>query len=382
MPPQEVLKNIDLVTKIVNHILDAHPEARQWGIMARGLGKWLNNHLFRASSPDIGGPLDWTGMLISRTVNIGPSTRPADQEEVMLPIHKADLVLVVNKIGNNLLEVNARRVHRIHDEWRVVDQNRSLQVKKDFEIDDFEVGYSVDVSADGRIGVLAAMPDMDEGEASSSEDEEWAGESIHIFDTSDMRELCVISSTVYHDAIGWVSTVKIDPSGCRVAVWRERSQEISIYSGKEYNHVKLLHQKMHFDMRETLHWADSTTLRWLDQNDRVLKLYKWNTVTDELTSTNMDLELNVPWLELGIAQPLGEAWYCSVYDYSNAARKYQLLNLDTMEVVRTAVTYQEIWGLQGCEGKFRLQGPYATRVHGGNTCEIKVLPRPVYFIEQ
>ena len=85
----------DLIQKIVKHTLEEHPRADRWSVMARGLGKSLNNELFSLSSPS---RLDWTGLLMSRNLHI--HDRPAEwyDRSVILPIHKADLILVVSNV--------------------------------------------------------------------------------------------------------------------------------------------------------------------------------------------------------------------------------------------------------------------------------------------
>ena len=46
-----------------------------------------------------------------------------------------------------------------------------------------------------------------------------------------------------------------------------------------------------------------------------------------------------------IAQPLGEASYCSAYFVTGGVKKFYVLNLDTMNLVKTAPTYVELWGV-------------------------------------
>ena len=54
-----------------------------------------------------------------------------------------------------------------------------------------------------------------------------------------------------------------------------------------------------------------------------------------------------------------------------AARKFYLLILDTMNLVKTASTYVELWGLQGWEDK-----DWKEEEAHNFTCQVKLLPRP------
>ena len=209
-----------MVTKIIKRLLDNQPPASQWGIMARGLGKSLNEELFALSSPSRASPrhLDWTGMLFSRKLHI--QDRPADwyYRSVILPIHKADLVLVVSNVPSHCLQVNARRAlygTPNENKWHTVDQKGTLRVDRDRGVHE----YSIDLTADGQTGVLAVMPDNDpdgEGEPMTGDDE-----TIHIFDTGTMEELKVFHTGYRkYGQSGWVSTVEIDPSGDSLAVWQ------------------------------------------------------------------------------------------------------------------------------------------------------------------
>ena len=245
--------------------------------MALGLGKTMNKEVFHPSSPKrelTQKRVDWTPMLLTRNVYI--QDRPADwfDRRVILPIHRAGLVFVVSNVPGHGLEVNAKRVCLSANKWCAVDQKGSLHVDKEGG----HVGaYSIGVTADGRIGVLAVMPDQDNDiNIVSSEDE-----TIHIFDAHNMKEIRVIhTGSVFEDA----STVKIDPSGCSVAVWQPRKQTIIIYSGKD---EKEQTPQKPWIMDTALHWADNNTLRWLALDGEELVLCMWKTDTQSLSEKRM-----------------------------------------------------------------------------------------------
>ena len=375
-----------MVTKIVQYTLDEHPDASRWKMMALGLGKRVNKEMFHPSSPKRQSTqklLDWTPMLLTRNVHI--QDRPAhwSERQVILPIHRADLIFVVSnlpscglKVNDRArgLEVNAKRVRlSAANEWHAVDQKGSLHVDKERSVG----AYSIDVTADGRIGVLAVMPDQDSDiDIVSSEDE-----TIHIFDAHDMKEIRVIhTGSVFEDA----STVKIDPSGCSVAVWQPRKQTIIIYNGRE---EKELTPQNPWYMHIALHWADNNTLRWLELDGEGLVLCMWKTVTQSLFEERMTRF----WMNCrnpDIARPHGEAWYLSLKCLTKDTEewKYYLLNLDTMEVTKTASTFCGLWNLPLCweeGGNITLQGPYATIISQAEddardfTCKMRILDRPV-----
>ena len=124
----------------------------------------------------------------------------------------------------------------------------------------FVAAYSIDVTPNGSIGVLTVMPSESDVDEPMREDEE--GETIHIFDVHSMREPQVIQSGHSGGDDNEASAVKINPSGCSLAVWQADRGCILIYSSAWYNDkFELWPKAAPWKIRETLHWLDNNTLQ-------------------------------------------------------------------------------------------------------------------------
>ena len=187
----------------------------------------------------------------------------------------ADLVLIVSNDHRNVhyccLQVTAKRVQlNSNNKWHTIDQEGSLQVHK------YVAAYSIDVIPNGCIGVLAVLPEESFHHDEAMIEEDVNHETIHIFDVHNMRERQVIqtgrSAGDYNEE---ASLVKINPSGCSVAVWLAGRECILIYSCAWYEkEFELTPEGKPWQMRTTLHWVDDHTLLWAEYNEKVLVLCK------------------------------------------------------------------------------------------------------------